>query len=344
MNTITITAKNVEILDDVSINELAAEASISLNRHVTWLKLVLTDDLPNANRQKIPREEFANVIKTGIFMPVKMSPGKINDGHDGAFPLGAMAHLKTDGNTIVSLAALWNTEREADVDYLKQRHKEGKPIEFSWELTYTHAEEEEGVQVLRGISMNAATVVGMPAYSGRTPALSISSAQDNGDKDMDTIEMKEHQRLMDEAKVAYEAQIKDLGDKVSALEASIKELSDAKASSDTELESLRSFKKEIEDAKAKLEKLNSIKTKFEEAGIKTDEKYFDEKAELLLGMSEAQLEFFIQELVSVASKNEKPGEAAIKLTSKNVPEINVGDNDEVSNKTLVEYLRSLDKR
>lgn len=342
MNTITINATNVEILDDISINELAAEASISLNRHVTWMKLVLTDDKANANRQRIPREEFANVIKTGIFMPVKMSPGEISEGHEGAFPLGTMAHLKTDGNTIVSLAALWQTEREADVEFLKNRHKEGKPIEFSWELTYTHADDEdEGIQALRGISMNAATIVGMPAYSGRTPALSISSAQNNGDKNMDTIELKEHQRLMDEAKAGYEKEINDLKDQLKTLEASVKELTDAKAASETELESLKSFKKEIEDAKAKLERLNSIKTKFEEAGVKVDDKYFDEKAETLLSMTDAQLDFFIQELVSVASED-KSGKASVKLTSKNIPELNSGD-DTVSKEKLIEYLRSLDK-
>lgn len=342
MNTITINATNVEILDDTTIQELAAEASISLNRHVTWMKLVLTDDKHNANRQRIPREEFANVIKTGVFMPVKMSPGSISEGHDGAFPLGTMAHLKTDGNSIVSLAALWQTERNDDVEYLKQRYKEGKPIEFSWELTYTHADEEPEGQALRGISMNAATIVGMPAYSGRTPALSISSVKDGDDK-MDTIELKEHQRLLDEAKGNYENTIKELTEKVQALEASIKELTDAKAANEQEMEELKAYKQEIEDAKAKLEKLNDIKAKFEEAGIKTDDNYFDEKAELLLGMNDEQLEFFIQEMVSVAGKKVDKGEASIRLTSKNVPDL-TGDATAVTNEGIVEYLKSLDKK
>lgn len=343
MNTITINAKDVEILDDMSINELAAEASISLNRHVTWLKLVLTDDGYNVNRQRIPREEFANVIKTGIFMPIKMSPGEINDDHSNAFPLGTMAHLKTDANTIVSLAALWQTERGEDIEYLKQRKKEGKPIEFSWELTYTHADKEEDGEALRGVCMNAATIVGMPAYAGRTPALSMSSANDNGDEIMDTIELKEHQRLLDEAKAASDATIAALKEQVATLEASVKELTESKASADSELETLRTFKKQIEDAEAKAEKLNGIKAKFEEAGIKVEDNYFEDgaKVELLLGMSSEQLDFFLQEMISLA-KTEKGGEASVTLTSKNIPNVS-GNGPEITKDSMVAYLKSLDK-
>jgi hypothetical protein len=112
MKTVTIIAKGVKLIIDNEVNEMAAEASISLNPNVKWMKFILTDDDYNANGQRIPREEFANVIKTGVFMPVKMAYGRINEGHEEAFPLGTLAHLKTNGNTIEGLAALWERERE----------------------------------------------------------------------------------------------------------------------------------------------------------------------------------------------------------------------------------------
>ena len=120
MKTITIQAKDVKLMiDKLEIEELAASASISLNPNVAWMKFSLTDDEFNANKQRIPREEFANVLKTGLFMPLKMAIGEISGGHDNTFPIGVMTHLKTENNSIQALAALWDRERHEDVEFLK---------------------------------------------------------------------------------------------------------------------------------------------------------------------------------------------------------------------------------
>jgi hypothetical protein len=172
MKTITIQAKDVKLMiDKLEIDEMAASASISLNPNVAWMKFSLTDDMFNANKQRIPREEFANILKTGLFMPLKMAVGEISEGHDGTIPLGVMTHLKTENNSIQALAALWDRERHDDVELLRTRYNEGKSIDISWELTYTDEIAEDDGVALKNVSMNAATIVGIPAYQGRTPAL-----------------------------------------------------------------------------------------------------------------------------------------------------------------------------
>jgi chemotaxis protein CheY-P-specific phosphatase CheC len=343
--TLTFQANKVElILDDAIINEMAAEAAISLNKNITWMKLVLTDDLFNANRQRIPREEFANVIRTGVYMPVKMSPETISENHAGAEPLGTMAHLKTNGNTIEALAALWPDERPKDIAYLKEKYKDGKHIDFSWEITYTGAIEEDGGEALTGVSMNAATVVGMPAYQGRTQTISMSSdKKTDGENIMeDTMKLEDHNKALAELKENYEAQLKELQDKLEAQAEELKELSE-----------LREYKAEIEEAKEKIAKLQNIQQKFEEAGLKVDEDYFKEREEILLAMSSDQLDFLVQEMAASLTKakeaqdnaddDDADAEASVQLTSKNVPNLGTTDSGEITQEDIVKYLREQDK-
>src|ERR1035437_9304220 len=125
---------NMELLGSQSEDE--SFASISLNPAVTWAKFVLTDDLPNANRKRIPLKEFDNLIKTGIFMPIKMALGQIADGHALSFPVGVISHLKKVNNQIHGLAALWDRERPEDVKLIKDRFASGKQLQLSWEIMY----------------------------------------------------------------------------------------------------------------------------------------------------------------------------------------------------------------
>jgi hypothetical protein len=168
-----------EVREELGDELNEAQASFLQNPAVSWAKFVLTDDQPNKNKQRIPQEEFDNLIKTGIHMPIKMAKGNINNGHDGSEPLGVITHLKRTGNKILALAALWQRERSEDVEYLKTLSKDKKPINISWEILYEDSkssEEFEGVQDLLSTSLKAATVVGMPAYGGRTPILAIAAA------------------------------------------------------------------------------------------------------------------------------------------------------------------------
>lgn len=174
----------VELLEENEISSEMGEAfaSYMLNPTVVWAKFILTDDRRNANGQRIPRTEFSNLIKSGIHMPVKMSIGEISEGHDNSKPLGVITHLKEtelpDGaSALVALAALWGEERPADVQYIKERFDAGQPVNVSWEILYSDSKfNQESASIdLQDTVLRAATVVGMPAYEGRTQFLSVAA-------------------------------------------------------------------------------------------------------------------------------------------------------------------------
>ena len=174
----------LKLLQDNEAAEYLGEAAASflVSPAVAWAKFILLDDQPNGNKHRIPVEEFDNVISTALHMPVKMAEGRIRDGHELAKPIGAIAHLKkelVDGvNRIVALAALWKNERPDDVRYLKDMMDSGKEVNVSWELSFGDVKASEGGAIdLRDITMKAATIVGTPAYKGRTKFLAIAAAK-----------------------------------------------------------------------------------------------------------------------------------------------------------------------
>ena len=174
----------VQLLNETEVSALfsTAAAEILVNPTVTYVKFTLTDDKVNANRQRIPNSEFQNLIRTGMNMPIKMAVGEISPGHEDTKPLGVMTHLKEvvtefGNKAIIALAALWTEERPADVQYLKQRFAEGKPIDVSWEILYedaVHNPEEDSMDLVSTV-LKAATIVGNPAYTGRTQFLSVAA-------------------------------------------------------------------------------------------------------------------------------------------------------------------------
>ena len=186
-NTAKIDTKLESMVNFISENEAkalfgVAFASAMGNPTVTWAKFTLTDDAVNGNGQRIPDSEFQNLISTGINMPIKMAEGEINPGHEESKPLGVMTNLKEVVNelgnkAIVALAALWSEERPADVAYLKERYANNQPIDISWEILYEDAafNQEKGSVDLLGTVLRAATVVGNPAYQGRTQFLSVAA-------------------------------------------------------------------------------------------------------------------------------------------------------------------------
>jgi hypothetical protein len=153
----------------------AAASVIGVDSAITWAKFILTDDKPDANRQRIPSEEFDNLIKTGINKPIKMAMGGIKDGHEDAHPLGVITNLTKEGNKIVALAALWNRERGDDVAIIKELVNSDKPVNVSWEILYGASRIKNGVQDLLDTALRAVTIVGMPAYAGRTPVLAVAA-------------------------------------------------------------------------------------------------------------------------------------------------------------------------
>lgn len=183
-------------------------ASVSLNPYFQWAKIVITDDLPNLNKQRVPLEEFDNLIRTGVNTPIKMARGGISPGHPEAFgnPIGVLAQLIKESNKVIALAALWKKERPDDIARLKEMYASGNPPKVSWEISYQESIDESGVEALKGTSLDGIAIVGNPAYSGRTAFVAMSSA--NGIE----VEIEEPNEFLSEAAVWTRAYINNLPD------------------------------------------------------------------------------------------------------------------------------------
>lgn len=355
MKTINIIANDVQLmLEDEKLGE--AVASISLNPNVTWLKMVITDDKPNANNMRIPKEEFASVINTAVYMPLKMAMGEISEGHEETSPIGSIAHLVNEGDHVIALAALWNRERPEDIKILKERYENGKNIDVSWELNYdvtASVKNDDGILELKNVEMNAVTIVGLPSYMGRTGVTALASKEDEGESEaMDTIKREDHDKIVktfEDKVVDFETKLSEASTRIEELEVANETLTSAKAELDEmkpKFSELETFKAEADAVKEREEKLVGIREKFVEAGIEVTDEYMEEREETLLGMEEASLDFFIQELVSFKTKEDDDDDeatASINLTSK-VPDLKRKSEKDVEPDDIVAGLRDLDTK
>jgi len=357
MKTVNITAKDVQLMvEDEKLGE--ALASISLNPNVTWLRMVITDDKPNANNMRIPKDEFANVISTAVYMPLKMAEGEIGERHEGALPLGSIAHLVDKEDHIVALAALWNKERPEDVEFLKNRYENGQSIDVSWELNYdvtASVKDDNGVLDLKNIEMNAVTIVGLPSYAGRTNITALASKDNkSGDTEaMDTINREDHEKIvksLNEKITELSGTLEETTAEIEKLSTANEELDSAKAELDElkpKYEKLETFKAEADAKLEKQEKLVSLRKKFEEAGLKADDEYFNEREETLLAMDETGLDFFIQELISFKNEpkeGDTEAQASLSITSTKVPDVKSSDTKETGKEAILDHLKNLDKK
>jgi hypothetical protein len=309
MERLQLPVSEFELMDDVAL------ASVSLNPTFRWCKFVLTDDQPNANKHRIPQDEFDNLIRTGINAPIKMAANHIADGHENAYPLGVITSLQKSGNKILGLAALWAEERKDDVDLIKKHYDEGQPVNLSWEVLYSSEDYEDDVKVLKGTVLRATTFVGLPAYQGRTPILQVASTEGTN------LELEQALEKITELEASLETLKAELDSKSTELE-SVK----------AEKEELASFKATIEAEKEKDEKLAAIKTKFKEAGIEKEEKYFEDNAERLIAMPENDFDFMLQELVSFAANH-------VATSSTQIPNFNSNNDNKLTPKEIARKLR-----
>lgn len=308
---------SLEFIEEISDNE--AFASVTLNPNFQWAKIIVTDDKPNANKQRVPLEEFDNLIKTGIHSPIKMQPGKISDGHAEAFghPIGTITALRKTEDRVEALAALWKKERPEDIASLKKMYTEGTPPNVSWELSYVESESDEnGIETLKGTSLNGLCVVGLPAYAGRTPIIAMASEMNDKDiKETDTVELEE------------------LQNKITALENDLRAKSEELEAVTQEKNALAEFKNTIEKLQQEAEKMASIKQKFVDAKLDKEDDYFETNKSRFLSMSDEDLEFLVQELVSFSAKKES--------SSSVVPNLNGGGTISLSPAEMAKALREL---
>jgi len=329
---------------------------------VTTVKFILTDDEPNHNKQRVPREEFINIMNSGIFMPIKMAMGKIEDGHKGAIPIGVITHLKEEGNRIIGLAALWNKERPDDVEIIRKHYEEKRPLNLSWEIAYSDSKvDESGIENLINTALRAVTLVGIPAYGGRTPILAVAS-KENVDRVLNIVsalEIPEEVKKNIQAELTgityaeenkedeldekeFQAKIDELNQKLADANKELTTIKEALSAKEKELQtqseevaSLKSFKETVEKKEQEATKLTEIKQKFASVGIVKEDKYFTEHKDDLLALNDAQIDFMIQELVAFASASKNF--QSIKKTT--VPPINGGQVPSSDPKELAAQLK-----
>lgn len=312
------------------------EAVASLNSNPVFvrpIKFIFTDAFANANKQRIPEKEFDNVIRTGVNMPIKIGPvdeNNIPEGHEGAFPLGVITHLAKSGSTVKGLGLLWKEERPYAVQFIKDCYDKKIPVNLSWEIGYTDsAVDNDGVEDLLGVAVKATTVVGLPAYEGRTPILTVASknpTEENVDKlEQEILELKDSVQKKDTLILEKDQKISELETKVTELETTNKELSEYKEVKESEI--------------VRNQKISDIKNQFIKAGIEKDQAYFDEKIDKLLTFDNSELEFFLQELVSMGTASVQ------KKEDKKVEIPNVVDNKatKIDPKELGKKLREQEK-
>ena len=304
-------------------------ASLLLNPNVTWAKFILTDDEPNGNKIRIPKEEFSNIINSGIHMPIKMTLGKI-EGHEASMPIGVITHLKEVANRIEGLAALWNSERPEDIGLLKEKKDNDETLNISWEIGYTmttDSEKYEGVMDLYHTVLKAATLVETPAYEGRTTILALAEMEK---KDMEEKELKIKE--LEKSLTELQEEKEGLLEKLNSSLASVEELS-------TEVDGLKEFKSEVESERELAEKMASIRLQFTEAGIEKDEEYFVENSETLLALDEGSLKFLIAEVLAFGKEVEKAKEEAeLEEKAEKLPPI-VGEEDKLDASKLANFLK-----
>jgi prefoldin subunit 5 len=304
MKTTNIVTDIVKLNIDEDISDLPKEvlAAISKNPTLKWIKFVLTDDAPNANNQRIPREEFSNLVTTGIHMPIKMSQGYIRDGHEYAVPIGSITSLIERDRFVEGIAGLWAKEYPGEIGLLRDMAATDQKPQLSWEILYGDSTmTDDGVESFAETSLAAATVVGMPAYEGRTPITIMASKDSDADYKIKTEEfdkmeekLKELQDRVDELKADNET----LADSVTSLKEANETLQGEFDSLSAEKEELAEFKAEIEATKEREEKLEALVKLFSESGVEFPEDYLEDedRREKLLAMDFSQLEFLMQDL------------------------------------------------
>lgn len=153
------------------------------------LTFILTDFLPNANRQAIPVDEAERIIASAKGMPIKYEP--VNEGHVGAFPIGVIERVwsgvdpVTNQPCIYASAVLWESEYPDIVAALKREFETTGTLAVSWELMYQDAEEQDGVEWLRGVTVIGVAIVEQPAYgTTRTRVLTMASQLEHRKSDL----------------------------------------------------------------------------------------------------------------------------------------------------------------
>ena len=225
---------------------------------------------------------------------------------------------------------MWKREREQDIDYLKTCIAEKIPVNVSWEILHEDSSfDENGIEDLIGTTLKGVTIVGRPAYAGRTPVLEVASTDGEQEQNSEDNTLDELEKLQKE--------VLDLKATLASKEAELTEKETLIAEKETELVPLREFKASVEAEAAALAKFQEVKEVFVKAGIEKPDTYYEENKDKLLNMDQASLEFMVQELVAFSST--RTGESTSSAGGTQIPDLTGDAPKELDIKALAAELR-----
>ena len=327
------------------------------------LLFVFTDYLPNANMTGIPKAEAGNIIRTGMYMPVKVNfDGDVISGHAGAIPIGPIVDLHEEGETIVGRAVVWPDEFSEFAAYLDRTTAEAvENIQFSWEIYHQDSyKDSSGINWLTGCSVAGAAIVDNPAYKGRTPLLAI--AEENKMNELET----KISNLMDKlytmlnalyeaADVAAEFKATNPGelsvdDDFSFIIDKVKEMRGSMAASaehaemlKAEVEELRDFKTKAEAEDSRAAVLNARRASLAEVGVTFSDGDFIDMSAFIVEMSDTVFTSYVSSAAKIAKSAKATAENARKSTAALVPDPTHQDDFRISLSDLAEGLRAFNR-
>jgi hypothetical protein len=317
---------------------------------LTRIKFILTTNEPynlstskRNMKQGIKEEDFDDVIRTGVGMPIKMRYLRNSVGtHAGSIPIGHISKIeKTElENGVKALAAegvLYTSEYPEEVDYLKVAYAAKQAPGISYEIRHDADKSiiENGVEWIKDLITQAATIVRSPAYGNRTAILALAS-----NKELSTEELNDELRTLITPKDADKGgKLMDEKDEkeIARLTALAAEKENALTEVNAEVEKLRGeLKTALDDLAAantkngELEhsiKLETRARSYAEAGLTFDEdaEKAKTKKELLAKMDEEVFAAYLADLKEFASK--KSTTAMASAPNRGVPRLTAQERD-----------------
>jgi DNA repair exonuclease SbcCD ATPase subunit len=291
----------------------------------TIIEFILTDFKPNKNKQRIPEAEAENIITSAKNMPIKVNYE--NDrikGHNFSVPIGTLAEVWQDNDTIRARSILWKQEYPEVDTYLRTATAEGKEIGTSWEILYDETTQENGIEDLHNCIVRGATIVDNPAYGNRTRILSIAESQLDELEMMrqsfsellyviDTLYAEAMQREIEKTALENATSALDkLKEMVTAFqnaraevenkEAEKVQLSDTISALTVRVEALETEKAEAETKQAEAEVANNRRKELESVGITLSDEDFNTRKEYYVAMAEETFSNYIRDLGSLSKK------------------------------------------
>lgn len=314
------------------------------NPYLAYAKFVFTDDQPNKNHQGVRYEDFPQLAASAIDMPVKLRFLSNQLGsHKASIPIGHIKSIEevtlpNNVHQLIAEAPLYAEEYPAEVEFLRDAHKNGQAPNVSWELGY------ESDLVLNGTTWKtkpvakAATFVRQAAYGTRTALLALASLNDTEiEQGLTALASEIESRNVSQGgtETVTEQEYKD---KIAELEKqlanALKQISDGDSALKTAQAEVDQKETEIKDYK-KVQLIADRTQKVVEAGFKLDKDPEKAKArqEFYASLPQEVFDQYFEDLKAAAAKASKvPDNTAFASLKKGgIPKLVTDDTDDSYN-------------